>query len=136
MAQTRPDRTLGPGHDDFWAYCAKDELRVQRCENCGHKPWPVAQSCEHCGESAFEWERLSGRGTVVSWCTFDHDYYRGLFPLPHDVLLVELEDGPLFISNPDGFDRESIVGGLPVKVSFVDAEDKAGPFRLPLFAKG
>lgn len=136
MVLTRPDRVLGPGHDDFWGYCAQDELRLQRCDHCGAMPWPVAQNCEKCGEQSFRWEKLSGRGTILSWCTFEHDYYRGLFPIPHDTILVELEEGPLFISNPQGFTREDMVQGIPVEVRFLDAEDKAGPFRLPVFAKG
>ena len=135
MAQTRPDRTLGPQHDEFWAWCDKDELRLQRCDNCGHMPWPVVQTCEQCGEARFAWEKLSGRGRILSWCTFEHDYYRGLFAVPHDTILVELEEGPLFVSNPDGFTRETIVSGMPVIASFIDAEDSAGAFRLPLFAK-
>lgn len=136
MAQTRPDRTLGPGHDEFWAWCGKDELRLQRCDQCGFMPWPVTQACERCGNERFSWEKLSGRGTILSWCTFDHDYYRGVFPIPHDTILVQLEEGPLFVSNPDGFTREDIAIGMPVVVRFIDAEDSAGPFRLPLFAKG
>lgn len=136
MAQKRPDRVLGPGHDDFWTYCAQDELRLQRCGHCGDMPWPVAQVCEKCDAQDFSWEKLSGRGRILSWCTFEHDYYRGLFPIPHDTILVELEEGPLFVSNPEGFTREDIVQGLPVEVRFIDAEDKAGAFRLPVFARG
>ena len=135
MALKRPDRVRGAGHDEFWGWCNKGELRLQRCTQCGHMPWPVVQACEQCGETAFEWEALSGRGTIVSWCAFEHDYYRGLFAIPHDAIVVELEGGPLFISNPDGFGYDDIVPGMPVIASFVDAEDSAGPFRLPLFAK-
>ena len=46
---------------------------------------------------------MSGRGTIASWCTFERDYYYGLLPIPWDTILVELEEGPLFISNPQGF---------------------------------
>lgn len=133
MAQRRPDRTLGPGHDDFWIGCEQGELRLPRCESCGELAWPIVQSCECCGGEAFAWERLSGRGKIVSWCTFEHDYYNGLLPIPWETILVELDEGPLFISNPEGFGRREMRAGLPVSVSFADCEDSAGAFKLPIF---
>jgi hypothetical protein len=72
---------------------------------------------------------------VVSWTTFERDYYRGMLPLPYDTILVELAEGPLFLSNPHGFGREDLRPGLPVRLAFIDAEDAAGPFRLPVFAR-
>jgi uncharacterized OB-fold protein len=136
MAQKRPDRTLGPNHDTFWDWCGKGELRLQRCGACKHLAWPVVRKCEQCGEQGFTWERLSGRGKVVSWSTFHQDYYRGVMPVPHDTILIELEEGPLFISNPQGFGWQDLSPGMPVTVAFIEAEDSAGAFRLPVFRRG
>ena len=136
MAEKRPDRTLGRHHDTFWEWCGKGELRLQRCEACDHLAWPVVQKCESCGARAFAWVPLSGRGTVVSWSTFERDYYRGALPVPYDTILVELEEGPLFISNPQGFGNADLVPHMPVQVAFIDAEDSAGAFRLPVFERG
>ncbi|MEY4159654.1 MAG: hypothetical protein RLZZ136_275 [Pseudomonadota bacterium] len=135
MVAKRPDRKLGAGHDTFWAWCDKGELRLQRCGNCGGLSWPAIMACEHCGDTALEWERMSGEGKIVSWCSFEHDYYRGVMPIPYDTILVELAEGPLFISNPDGFTREDIVVDLPVKLTFWDCEDGAGRFKLPVFTR-
>jgi uncharacterized OB-fold protein len=135
MTEARPNRKLGGNHDIFWDYCSKGELRLQRCRQCGELQWPVVAACDHCGHDGFTWEAMSGRGTVLSWCTFDKDYYAGLFPMPWDVLLVELEEGPLFISNPHGFTREEIAPDMPVKVAFLDCEDQAGAFKLPVFER-
>ncbi|MDR2856969.1 MAG: OB-fold domain-containing protein [Novosphingobium sp.] len=134
-AEKRPDRTLGPPHDTFWEWCGKGELRLQRCDGCGHLAWPVVRKCECCDARAFTWERVSGRGKVVSWTTFERDYYRGLMPLPYDTILVELEEGPLFVSNPQGFGRQDITPDMPVQVGFIDAGDAAGTFRLPVFER-
>ena len=135
MAETRPDRTLGANHDTFWEWCGKDELRLQRCEACDHLHWPAVHKCESCGHRAFAWERMSGRGKVVSWTTFERDYYRGVMPIPYDTILVELVEGPLFISNPQGFGWQDLTPDMPVRVTFIDAEDSAGLFRLPVFAR-
>lgn len=135
MAELRPDRTLGPAHDTFWEWTAKGELRLQRCGACGEIAWPVVRSCEACGSAALEWTKMSGRGELASWCTFERDYYRGLLPLPWDTILVELEEGALFISNPQGFSWSEMTVGMPVEVAFIEAEDEAGRFALPVFRK-
>jgi uncharacterized OB-fold protein len=135
-AEKRPDRTLGGNHDTFWDWCDKGELRLQRCEACGHLHWPVvARKCEACGGQAFSWERMSGRGKVVSWTTFERDYYHGIMPLPYDTILVELAESPLFVSNPQGFGWQDLTPDMPVQATFIEVEDSAGPFRLPVFAR-
>lgn len=133
LAQRRPDRTLGPGHDTFWQWCGQDELRLPRCRTCLHLAWPVVQECDLCKSTDFTWERLSGRAHVVSWCSFEKDYYAGILPLPWDTLLVELEEGPLFISNPHECGVDIMKVGMRLKVAFIDCEDQAGSFRLPVF---
>ena len=135
MVEKRPNRTLGGPHDTFWEWCAKGELRIQHCAACAQFSWPPVEACEHCGGEALDWQRMSGRGTVASWCSFERDYYGGILPIPWDTILVELEEGPQFISNPSGFGREEIAIGMAVRLDFADCEDGAGRFRLPVFER-
>lgn len=135
MTQLRPDRTLGPGHDDFWAWCAKGELRLQRCDRCSRIAWPVVQACEFCGAGELTWSPMSGRGKLVSWCTFERDYYKGVLPIPWETILVELEEGVLFISNPEGFTHQDITPDMAVQLQFLECQDSAGPFSLPVFRR-
>lgn len=132
--QIRPDRTLGSGHDEFWQWTAAGELRLQRCAHCGEIAWPVVSVCDLCQSSELSWERMSGRGKLVSWCTFERDYNRGLLPIPWDTILVELEEGALFISNPQGFSWPEMVADMPVELTFLACKDGAGEFSLPVFA--
>jgi uncharacterized protein len=125
---------MGPGHDEFWAFCAADELRIQQCDACAHLSWPPVESCERCGHGRLSWELTSGVGSVVSWCTFERQYYPEL-DVPWDTILVELDDGPLFISNPKAFTNDEVGRGTRVRVTFVDCEDDTGTFRLPVFEK-
>lgn len=134
VAERRPNRVRGPVHDDFWAWCDRGEFRLQRCDACGHLSWPPAASCEKCGSSELSWQTTSGNGRVVSWCRFQRPYYSEL-GVPWTTILVELAEGPLFISNPVGFDYDDISFGMLVRVSFIDCEDAAGPFRLPVFER-
>jgi len=135
MTQKRPPRVTGPGHDTFWEGCAKGELHIQKCEVCGHRPWPVVAKCEQCGSDRLVFEPVSGRGTLASWCTFERPYYGDLMPVPYDTIVVELEEGPWFISNPSGFANSEAALGMPVKVAFLDCEDQHGQYALPVFEK-
>ena len=135
MAQQRPKRTLGERHDDFWAWCDREELRLQQCGHCSRLCWPPVRACEYCGGKELSWQRVSGDGRIASWCTFERDYYQGMLPIPWDTILVELHEGPLFISNPLEFGWRDTTQGMPVRVAFIDCEDSFGPFRLPVFKK-
>ncbi len=135
MAEKRPDRTLGPGHDTFWEWCAKGELRLQKCAGCGAIQWPVRPSCEQCGHGELAWERMTGRGRVISWCQFHQEYYRGVLPVPYDCILVDLDEGVLFMSNPKGFTADDVTPGMAVRLAFRDCEDAGGAFSLPVFER-
>jgi hypothetical protein len=135
LPQKRPARTLGPGHDEFWAWCHRGELRLQRCATCGKLSWPAVPACEYCGGVRLAWDRMSGLGKIVSGCTFERDYYQGVLPIPWETILVELHEGPLFLSNPQGFTWRDITLNMAVKLAFLDCEDAAGPFKLPVFEK-
>jgi uncharacterized OB-fold protein len=134
VTERRPNRVRGPGHDDFWTYCAAGELRLQRCDACQHLSWPPTETCERCDHSRLRWEQLSGRGRIVSWCSFERRYYEEL-EIPWDTIVVELDEGPLFISNPSGFRNEEVTQGMPVQVTFLGCEDDAGSFQLPVFER-
>jgi hypothetical protein len=134
VAARRPNRVTGEVHDEFWAYCGAGELRIQRCNACQHLSWPPVEACERCRHGQLTWELISGEGRVVSWCTFERQYYPEL-DVPWDSILVELDEGPLFISNPSGFTNDEVVQEMRVRATFIDAEDDAGPFRIPVFAK-
>jgi uncharacterized OB-fold protein len=134
MAEKRPNRTMGPLDAVFWEYCGRGELRLQTCARCRRIFWPPVPICDTCGTWDLVWERMSGRGKVLSGCTFERAYYPEL-PVPWDCILVELEEGPLFLSNPSGFTHHEITKDMPVKVAFLDCEDAFGAFRLPVFER-
>jgi len=134
MSNMRPPRTVGGVHDQFWEYCRNEELRLQCCEDCGHITWPATERCEACSSEKLTWEKMTGKGQVISWCTFHQDYYGGMLPMPWDNIVVELEEGPLFLSNPEGFSNNEVKYGMPVQVSFIDCEDSNGAFKLPVFS--
>ncbi len=132
MAERRPNRTLGPDHDTFWSYCNLGEFRLQQCNTCSKVQWPPTPMCNECLSDQFTWTPMSGRATINTYCTFERPYYKEC-PPPWEAILVELEEGPLFMSNPRGFSVEGKPRGTAVKLAFLDCEDDAGPFKLPVF---
>lgn len=135
MAQKRPNRVRGPGHDDFWAWCDQGELRMQRCGACSRISWPVVKACEYCGSENLAWDKMSGRAKLVSWCAFERDYYNGLLPIPWDTILVELEEGATVVTNPAGLGWDDFKLDMPMKVAFIDCEDDGGAYKLPVFER-
>jgi uncharacterized OB-fold protein len=120
----------------FWAAGLDGTLRLQRCSACGHIRFPLDAICPRCLSSEHEWEAMSGRGSVQTFIRFHRAYDPSWEDrVPYVVALIELEEGPVLISNVIGD------GGLDVKVSDpveVVYERISGDAALPQFrlAKG
>jgi hypothetical protein len=63
---------------------------------------------------------------------FEREYFTEC-PTPWPVIAVELDEGPLFITNPSGTPVEELSEGSRVRVTFIDCEDAAGDYCLPVF---
>jgi len=136
MRHRRPNRVFGSVHDEFWRRCEERALWMQQCAECQLVQWPpVEVECEGCESTALAWIQLSGRGQVMSWCTFERSYYDQL-PVPWDTIVVELEEGPVFVSNPFGFAVSDAAVGMPVRVTFIECGDDGGDYLLPVFEQG
>jgi uncharacterized OB-fold protein len=135
VTERRPDRTMDAPNPAFWAFCNEGRLCLQECQDCGQLAWPVVEACLSCGGRDLQWRQVSGNGSLASWCAFERRYYGELLPPPWDCILVELEEGPLFISNPRGFTSQDAYLHMPVRLCFLDCEDRWGPFKLPVFER-
>ena len=117
----------------FWDFCSDGELRAQRCLSCGtlrHPPRPI---CAHCGSFDFEWQRLSGRGSVFSFTVTRQAIHPALEGrLPHVVVLVQLEEGLLLTSNLVDVAADEVAIGLAVEVVF---EAASVAITLPKFRR-
>lgn len=120
-----PDEDSRP----FWDACARGELVVQRCAECGRRRMPPRPLCPACRSFDSEWERTSGRGTVWSFVVA----HPPLLPAygevaPYNVVVVALDDDPTirFVGNvvagPDAplnsVDPATVHIGDPVEVVF------------------
>ena len=110
MATPRPIRSMDPYAQAFWAYTQKKEFRLQQCSECHKFRWPPGPSCDHCLSDQCEWALMKGRGKVLSWTTFHRAYFPE-YPAPHTSIVLELDEGPLFVSYPVGIDAATTARG-------------------------
>ena len=47
--------------------------------------------------------------------------------------MLELDEGPLFVSYPVGIDAATLREGMVLTLQWTDGEDKFGPYHLPVF---
>lgn len=124
---------LLPDRDDdsagFWEGCDRGELRVQRCERCGHRQFPPRQQCPVCRSFDLGWEAMSGRATVWSFVVPHPPLLPAFAELaPYNVVVVALDEDPTLrmvgnlVADADApinsVDPETIEIGQPVEVVF------------------
>jgi uncharacterized OB-fold protein len=103
---------VGP-NAEFYAFCARGELRLQRCVDCRVWRHPPRHRCAQCGSRAVAWEPVSGRGHIFSW-TVTHQAIDPAFTTPYAVVIVELEEGPRLVGNLRGHDPGDLTLDRPV----------------------
>jgi uncharacterized OB-fold protein len=110
---------------EFYAFCARGELRLQRCSACHAWRHPPRFRCAHCGSDEFTWERVSGRGHVFTW-TVTHRPVDPAFTPPYAVVIAELEEGPRLVGNLRGMEPSDLRLDLPIVVELEPVSDTIG----------
>jgi len=120
-----------PETAEFWRGCQAGELRIQRCDACGHHQFPPQGFCRHCSSGRLRWVAASGRGTVLSY-TIVHWSPNPAYAAeaPYSLALIQLDEGPRMLSNIIGCPPGSIKIGMAVRVEF---EQCSPEIRLPKF---
>jgi uncharacterized OB-fold protein len=116
----------------YFRACARGELLVQRCPECGHRQHYPRAMCGHCAAEP-DWEPVSGLGTVYTYTVIRQ---MGASPfrdeLPYVVAMIELDEGVRMMSNVTGCAPGDVSIGMPVEVYMVMAgPDVAVPFFRP-----
>lgn len=114
----------------FWEAARRGELALQRCRDCGRFRWTPQYLCRHCHSQHYDWVATSGRGAVYSY-TVVHRAPLPDFQAPYALAVVELEEGPLMLTNILDCPFEELRIGMRVEVALrpLDAEITLYPFR-------
>jgi uncharacterized OB-fold protein len=77
----------------FWDACARGELLIQRCANCGKYLWQPRPVCSSCQTPDPVWTKVSGDGKVASWAVMRPPTLPAYAEMvPFVVLLIELDE--------------------------------------------
>jgi uncharacterized OB-fold protein len=92
--------------EPFWRGLTHGELKLQRCTGCGYVRHPISWLCPECLSDTYDWQVMSGRGTVETFIWYFEflDAAVGELAgyqkeLPYNVAAIRLEEGPSLISN-------------------------------------
>jgi hypothetical protein len=120
-----------PTLDDqfFWDAIAEGRLVFQRCAACGALRHPPAPMCGECHSVEWDTQESSGRGSVYSWIVSHHPTKPDAEP--RVVVLVELDDGPRFVTNLLGVDPVDVRNGMPVALSIEEVDGVVLPQFRP-----
>jgi uncharacterized protein len=132
----------GDEASEFWQGCARGELLVQVCGNCGRRRMPPRPMCPFCRSTERHYEATSGRGTIWSFVIAHPPLLPAYGELaPYNVIVVALDEDPSirFVGNlvagPDApinsVDPATIEIGAPVEVVFQPVDDVTFPRWMP-----
>ncbi len=118
---SKPLPTVTAEDREFWAAARRHRFVLPRCRACGHVWFPPYASCPRCLAFDREWTQASGRGTVWGFTLMRQPYIPSFgSELPYNVVLVELEEGPMVYSNLVDTDHADVACGLTVEAVFED----------------
>lgn len=119
-ATGRPIPRRTPTSAPYFDAARDGRLRLQKCPRDGFFFYPRV-ACPTCLGDDWQWEDVSGRGTVYSY-TIDRigldATQRSRLPLV--VAIIELDEGPRMTSNVVGCAPEDVSVGQAVEVTFED----------------
>ncbi|TRX76539.1 Zn-ribbon domain-containing OB-fold protein [Pseudomonas mangiferae] len=114
----------------WWQALNDGRLLVQRDPRSGALQWYPRGHCLADPLRPAEWVEVSGRGTLFSFSVIHRSHRKP--EQPYVCALVELEEGPLMLSQLTGMEDHAVHIGMPVRVSFVEFdEDGALPVFVP-----
>jgi uncharacterized OB-fold protein len=127
----RPEPAVTAATEPFWIGGLAGELRLQRCEDCGHIRYPVSEICPRCLSPRALWTPMAGKGTIQTFVIFERAYHDSWKErVPYVVALVELDEGPVFLTNVIGVNPAQVTVGQRVAVTF---ERRSATAALPQF---
>jgi len=120
----------------YWEGTLAEELRIQKCNTCGHLQMPWGPCCARCLSQDLGYQIASGRGSVFSFTVVRQAIHPDFSAqVPYVVADVQLEEGPIMTSNVTDIEPEAVSIDMPLRVWFDEELEDAFhvKLRLPKF---
>ena len=126
---TRPAPVVTADSEAFWTAVSDGRLVAQRCLTCRRFRHPPRPMCPHCHALDHELFDLAGTGTVYSYAVLHHPQHPA-FTYPLVVALVDLDEGPRFVTDLVDVEPAFVRIGMEVEVVFASTVDDGA---VPVF---
>ena len=108
----------------FWDGLAAEEVRLQRCRDCGSWVFYPRPRCSTCLSEALDWHVVSGRATVYSFTVARQATHPAFAAeVPQLLAIVELAEGVRMTTTLVGVAPEDLRVGLSVEPVFDHGAD-------------
>ena len=115
----------------FWDATAQGRIDLAVCDDCGFIPWYPRLVCPDCHSTHMTWTTMSGNGTVYSYSVTRAGVGRAWKEhLPFVVAYVQLDEGPIMMTNVVGCDPEAVEIGTAVTAVFDDTGEGTSVVRF------
>jgi hypothetical protein len=120
-----------PDTEPFWTATRLQELRYQRCDNCGRIVFYPRGRCPHCGSDRLRWLTSGGRGTIYTFTVIrrhSHPFFRAR--TPYVLAYVDLDEGFRILTEVAA-DPDRVAIGQRVTLCWEDHETISVPMFRP-----
>ena len=118
MAHSLPTLALPEQSPDttYQNFLKDNQFCIQHCNECQQFLFYPRLACPHCSSVNLEWREASGNGTVYAVSIVRQRPEKGG---DHNVVLINLEEGPRMMSRVDGIVNEEIKIDMKVTASIL-----------------
>jgi len=125
MTYTKPLPVVDVWSRPFWEACKQNKLVIHRCNQSGEYFYPCSPISPVTRTHDWSWVEVSGRGKIFSFVVMHQLYFKSFTDdIPYLIAQIQLEEGPMLITNLVGMTREEVKMDMPVQVVFTEATDE------------
>lgn len=122
--KNEPKSRATPDTRPYWDALEQRKLLLHRCGDCGKAHHYPRAHCPFCFGGNLAWEEASGRGSVYSYSVMHRA------DPPYAMAYIELEEGPVIMSNIVDTPFDKIKIGATVTVDFISAPNSGSTMAV------
>lgn len=101
----------------FWAAAEQKTLLLKTCNHCKRAHWYPRIVCPLCASDDTDWKPASGRGSIYAFSIMERAQP------PYALAYIELDEGPIILSNLVDCDLRALKIGERVTATFRKTPD-------------